>query len=224
MQTVSDNEETGNETLNKSLDEEKGLERSQINEELINLQAMEQLKDKTQNKTFKSPKKRYTKQRKTDKDSKITKVLGYLQQTTAVAQQRKDQCSLFGDYIADKLRSFDNRLRAIAQNRISNVLFDLEINLYQNPSIHTSMQSPFPVNSNFYKHRTQHPHNQIDTRNPAFNDQFSRLPISTHHSTSFLDSSHFQQINRSSTPQNSNNQPSTSSTPVSYVSSPYPSP
>lgn len=139
MQTVSDNEESGNETLNESLGEGKELERSPINEKLINSQTTERLTDETQNKEFKFPKKRCTKQRKTDEDPIITEALGYLRQTTAGSQKRKDQCCLFGDYIADKLRSFDNRLRAIAQNRISNILFELEMNMYQNPAIHTNM-------------------------------------------------------------------------------------
>lgn len=132
MQTVSDDEETGNEILNESLGEEKEVETSQINEESINSQilATEQVTEKTKNKEFRFPTKRSTKHRKIDEDPKITEALGYLWQVTAVSQQRKDQCSLFGDYIADKLRTFDNRLRAIAQNRISNVLFELEFNLY----------------------------------------------------------------------------------------------
>lgn len=148
-----------------------------------------------------------------------------MRQTTADSLQRKDQCSLFGDYIAHKLRTFDNRLRAIAQNRITNILFELEMNLYTNPDTHTSMQSSSPVYSNFNQHTTQtqlYPHNQTGTLNPAFNDQFSRSLISAHHFTSPLDSSHFQQTNRSSTLQNSDNEPS--STSVSYISSPYPSP
>ncbi|XP_011143488.1 uncharacterized protein LOC105185577 isoform X2 [Harpegnathos saltator] len=183
LQTVSDDEETNNETLHENLDEKK--ENSQINVESNNSQtlAVKQVTDETQNKKFKSPKKRPTKQRRTDEDPTIVEALGYLRQTAAVSQQRKDQCSLFGDYIADKLRTFDNRVRAIAQNRICNVLFVLEMNLYQNPSIYTNI-----------------------------------------HSTSFSDSNNFQQTNRSSTPQNSNNQPSTSSTPVSHISSPYASP
>ncbi|XP_071639782.1 uncharacterized protein [Temnothorax longispinosus] len=186
LQTVSDNEGTSNETFDEN--EERELERSQIIEDSINSQtlATEQLTDEThcQNKEFKSPKKHPAKKRKTDEDPIITEALGYLRQTTAVSQQRKDQCSLFGDYIADKLRTFNNRLRAIAQNRISNILFELEMNLYTNPDTHTSM-----------------------------------------HFTSPSDLSHFQQTNRSSTLQNSDNQrPSTPSTPVSFINSPYPSP
>lgn len=226
---MSDDEGTGNETFDEN--EERELERSQIIEESINSQtlATEQLTDEThcQNKEFKSPKKRVKKQRKTDEDPRITEALGYLRQTTAVSQKRTDQCSLFGDYIADKLRTFDNRLRAIAQNRITNILFEFEMNLYKNPDTHTSMQSLSAVYSNFNQHTSQtqlYPHNQTGTLNPAFNEQFSRSPISAHYFTSPSDSSHFQQTNRSSTLQNSDNQPSTSSTPVSYISSPYPSP
>lgn len=226
---MSDDEKSSNKTQDET--EERGKEREQekeqINEELVNPQATtDQLTNETQNKEFKFPKKRSIKQKQADEDPRIAEAFRYLRQTAS--QQRKDQCSLFGDYIADKLRIFDNHLRAIVQHRISNLLFELEMNLYQNSSTQSSTQSSFPIYSNFYPHTTHnqtqlYPHNQTSTFNSAFNDQFPRSAISAHHSTSPSDSSHFQ-TNRSSI-QNSDNQPcTTSSTPVSYISSPYPSP
>ncbi|XP_046745245.1 uncharacterized protein LOC124410702 [Diprion similis] len=72
---------------------------------------------------------RVLKRNNVDPDQRNTEVLGYLRQVPAGSEQPKDECSLFGDYIAAKLRKFDDRSRAIAEHRISNTLFELEMNV-----------------------------------------------------------------------------------------------
>lgn len=210
---MSDDEQS--ETRNDSLDEERQIEVGEIGAESINLQASatEQPINETRQKEFRSPKKRPRKRKQVDEDPRIAEAFGYLQQAAAASKQQKDQCSLFADYIADKLRTFDNSLRAVAQHRISNVLFELEMNVYQQSDPYTKMQSPLPVHSNFYYHATQTPQslNQTGTPEPAFT---YRSPIYEHHSMTTSYSPHFQQTIRTSTSQSN---PSTSSISLSSL-------
>ncbi|XP_011871768.1 PREDICTED: uncharacterized protein LOC105564173 [Vollenhovia emeryi] len=179
LQTVSDDEKGDNEAQDETEErgKEKEQENEQINEELVNPQAIiYHLTNKTQNKEFKFPKKRSVKQKQANEDPRIAEAFGYLRQTAL--QQRKDQCSLFGDYIADKLRSFDNHLRAVAQHRISNLLFELEMHLYENSSTQSSTQS-FSVYNNFYPPKTEQSSTPVSNiSSPSPSPQRHESPLS----------------------------------------------
>lgn len=83
---------------------------------------------------FKSSRKRLLKRKRSDnKKRRIAEAFRYQRQLVASAasrraEQPKDECGLFGDYIANKLRKFDDRSRAVAEHKISEILFDLEMN------------------------------------------------------------------------------------------------
>lgn len=80
-------------------------------------------------KLFKSPQKRSWSKTKVKEDPRLTMAFNYLEKKSAVSDRPKDDCQLFADYVANKIRKFNDRYRATAQHRISNVLFELEISL-----------------------------------------------------------------------------------------------
>lgn len=53
-----------------------------------------------------------------------------LKKPSSTITSNKDECAIFGEYIAKKLKILDNRNRAIAQHRINNIFFELEMSLY----------------------------------------------------------------------------------------------
>lgn len=87
-------------------------------------QAEDTLKPK---KLFKSPQKRSWSQTKTKEDPRLTEAFNYLQKKSAVSDRPKDDCQLFADYVGNKIRKFNDKYRATAQHRISNTLFELEM-------------------------------------------------------------------------------------------------
>ncbi|KAF5297901.1 hypothetical protein FQA39_LY11886 [Lamprigera yunnana] len=62
-----------------------------------------------------------------ENDEGMIKTFGRLKEITESLKQQKDQCGLFGDYVADYLRKFNNPLRSIAQHEIHSLLFKLEM-------------------------------------------------------------------------------------------------
>lgn len=44
---------------------------------------------------------------------------------------QKDECAIYGEYIAEKLRKFDELSRAQAQHKINNVLFEIEMAFFK---------------------------------------------------------------------------------------------
>ncbi|VVC35477.1 Hypothetical protein CINCED_3A006020 [Cinara cedri] len=49
----------------------------------------------------------------------------------------KDECDIYGEYVGKKLKSFDKRTRAILQNQINNLIFNMEMNppIVQPPNV-----------------------------------------------------------------------------------------
>lgn len=44
---------------------------------------------------------------------------------------KKDECEIYGQYIAEKLRKFDQLSRAQAQHKINNALFEIEMEFFK---------------------------------------------------------------------------------------------
>lgn len=76
-------------------------------------------------KKFVSPK-RLAQKRKRYEDPRI-KAFEILQK--AVKIEKKDECAMFAEYIAEKLRKHENRTRMILQHQIHNLLFQAEMNM-----------------------------------------------------------------------------------------------
>ncbi|XP_046435802.1 uncharacterized protein LOC124187749 isoform X2 [Neodiprion fabricii] len=115
----------------ESLDDSNNIGNQFKNEqiELENLQASDAEEALNTEKTeFSTLRTRVLKRNNIDQDQRNAEAFDYIRQVPARSDQLKDECSLFGDYIAAKLRKFDDRSRAIAEHRISNTLFDLEMN------------------------------------------------------------------------------------------------
>lgn len=84
-------------------------------------------------KLFKSPQKRSWSTTKVKEDPRLTMAFNYLEKKSGVSDLPKDDCHLFADYVANKITKFNDRYRATAQHRISNVLFELEMEQYNFP-------------------------------------------------------------------------------------------
>ncbi|GLV41474.1 hypothetical protein CBL_06704 [Carabus blaptoides fortunei] len=64
------------------------------------------------------------KRRSCPEDPRIKEPCSMLQSTVKI----EDECSMFGEYIAEKLRKHDSRTRMILQHQIHNVLYEAEMN------------------------------------------------------------------------------------------------
>ncbi|XP_043279285.1 uncharacterized protein [Venturia canescens] len=223
----NEEEDSSNESRNETFREETEIGQNQYFEEVLDEHTLgneNEMSDKEDKKEFKSPKKLAIKRKKNEEDPRIAKAFGYLEEATVAAKQKKDQYSLFGEYIADKLRTFDARSRAVAQHRISNVVFELEMNAFQHPET-PLVQSSFPIHSSQRNaYQSVAPHNQSQAQF-GYSDQFYRAPMSTNYNQPSLHLSNFQQETlRPLTPQTFDTDSSRSSTPMSQLNSPYPSP
>lgn len=64
-----------------------------------------------------------------------------------VAGKKRDECDVFGEHVANKLRKYDNHTRVLVEHHINNILFDADIKMYsqtspqclQHPSINTNV-------------------------------------------------------------------------------------
>lgn len=74
-------------------------------------------------KLFKSPQKRRWPQTKVKEDPRLTEAVSYLKKKTEIADRPKDDCQVFGEYVGNKLRQLEGKLRATAQHRIDNILY-----------------------------------------------------------------------------------------------------
>ncbi|KAF5285486.1 hypothetical protein FQR65_LT13231 [Abscondita terminalis] len=63
-------------------------------------------------------------------------------QRTLEVDTQSDECSIFGEYIATKLRKHDDRTRTILQHRIHNILFQAEMDQF---SMSESIQMQTPI-------------------------------------------------------------------------------
>lgn len=162
FRTVSDDEESG---VNDGLCDSKDFE---VDEEIIGSQAEEGIDGIRRKKKVKSSKRRSLKRKKIEVDSRTMDGYEHLQEVTTTSNQGKDQCSLFGDYIAEKLRKLDNCRCAVAQYRISNVLFELEMDAYQNIDsvAHTSRNHTDSIDTAFYPHTSHFSQNNQPSSTP----------------------------------------------------------
>ncbi|CAH2009141.1 unnamed protein product [Acanthoscelides obtectus] len=81
-------------------------------------------------KKFLSPHKNAPK-RKKNEDPRIQEAYDILKSRTAT--QSKDECSMFADFIAQKMRKFSPHTRAVLQHQIHNLISKLNWTLYQFP-------------------------------------------------------------------------------------------
>lgn len=89
----------------------------------------------TPKKLFKSPQKRPWSKTKGKEDPRLTEAFNYLKKKTETADRPKDDSQLFGEYVGNKLRQLEGKLRATAQHRIGNILYELEMEQYNFPTV-----------------------------------------------------------------------------------------
>lgn len=108
-----------------------------------------------------SPKKVAPKRKRTE-DPRIQEAFNILQ---SKIQVQKDECFMFGEYIVEKLRSFNPRTRAMLQHQIHNVIFQAE------------MEEKYPTQPNEYLVP------QISPNNSASNYSSPSLTLSQYSGT-----------------------------------------
>jgi hypothetical protein len=92
-----------------------------------------------------------------------------LERDTQKEDKKRDECDIYAELVATKLRKMDERTRDIAMNKIDNLLFDLKINppcqhQYTRP-VHScqniSAPSPSFCQTSSLSHRASSPHRQL---------------------------------------------------------------
>lgn len=98
--------------------------------------------DNTIKKTFKSPIKKALKRKQ--QDEMLFEAYSFLKRaaTTSTSRPADDECATFGNLVANKLRKFSETSRAVAQHRINNILFEIEMKEL-NASTHTPSHVSF---------------------------------------------------------------------------------
>uniref|UniRef100_A0A0A9Z7N9 Monopolar spindle protein 2 n=1 Tax=Lygus hesperus TaxID=30085 RepID=A0A0A9Z7N9_LYGHE len=82
-------------------------------------------------KLFRSPKK-MTSRKRTAEDPRLEEAYRILKSKSV--PERKDECALFGDFIAAKMRNLEQRRRAMLQRDIYNLVFEAEMNSSASPT------------------------------------------------------------------------------------------
>lgn len=81
------------------------------------------------------------KKKKTDQDEtlrqKVNAAFSILKTSTQKEYRKRDDCDIYGELLAEKLRKMDERTRDIAMNRIDNMLFEMKINQALVKALHT---------------------------------------------------------------------------------------
>lgn len=72
-------------------------------------------------------------------------------QSATAEKNNRDGCTIYGEYIADKLRSYDIRTRSIVQHYCNNIIFEADMGNYSQHlvqrQIATPLQSPVSYSS-----------------------------------------------------------------------------
>lgn len=63
-------------------------------------------------------------------DSRILEVQRMMKKDSLI---KKDDCDTYGEYIASTLRKQDNKTQCMIKQAINNILFEQEMNKYENP-------------------------------------------------------------------------------------------
>ncbi|CAH1109913.1 unnamed protein product [Psylliodes chrysocephalus] len=85
-------------------------------------------------KEFISPQKNLSQKRRfTADDLKVLEPFSFLRNKAAASNKPKDECKIFGEFVAEKLRKLNNQLRAQRQHKIGNILFKLDMSQYSFP-------------------------------------------------------------------------------------------
>lgn len=144
--------------------QEPHLASSQDNQPEINPPATEIRQSgpkETAKKVFRSPKKILQK-RKATEDPRIDEAFGILKKC-ASGSQVKDDCTTFGEYMASKLRKLDDHHRALAEHKINNILFEVQMQQLsaqkhssQNPQASSSLSQGFVHSNPFASHTLVH--------------------------------------------------------------------
>jgi len=94
-------------------------------------------------KVFVSPQKpKGLKRKKVEEDPRITETYKIIKDILEKRQtpKVKNDCTIFGEYIASKLQLFDQRTRALLQNQISSIICHTEIDYICNNPVNQALQ------------------------------------------------------------------------------------
>src|SRR5580765_5188461 len=59
-----------------------------------------------------------------------------------LGNESTDDCSVYGEHVAFKLRSYDTRTRAIVQQQINNILFNADMGMYSQFNPYRNVNNP----------------------------------------------------------------------------------
>ncbi|GLV35892.1 hypothetical protein CBL_09890 [Carabus blaptoides fortunei] len=123
-----------------NLDSEEGVDQINTSEEAVVLEEILDNGD-TQEPVPATPKRIFTSPRKPMKrklpreDPRVDYAFSVLKE---LKNSPKDECSTYGDHVANKLRKFNDSVRAIVMHRINNIIFDAEMG--HNTVVHEQQQ------------------------------------------------------------------------------------
>lgn len=101
-----------------------------------------------------------------EEDARIDEALGILKDAVSKSSSLDDECGLFGQYIANKLRSYDPMTRAVVQHEINNSIFNADMKFYHQ-SLATSSSS------NTYRSTASRSQTQSAFNNPTIGSSSS---------------------------------------------------
>lgn len=161
-------EETNNQDRDDRIDEEGSVICDSQNQSQVSNDEPDDLVEETTKtipktrKEFFSPKRGVIKRRNTgnQEDPRVIEAYGILKGISSKTAD-KDECSAHADFIACKLRKFDDRTRAIVMHNINDVLFNAEIGKYneittRQPSYHHNLSSPLLYSSESSRNSQQY--------------------------------------------------------------------
>ncbi|CAH0555333.1 unnamed protein product [Brassicogethes aeneus] len=148
---------------------------------------------------MKPPTPKRKKQSKTDSvnDSQLQAALNFL-------QQPDDPTLIYTQHLANKLRQFSGRTRAMIEHNINQIIFEAEMGHYDNPHFRTQVPTPAfftntaqgsPWSSHSYSSSNDNPHFRTQIPTPASSPNAAQgSPWSAHSNSSSKDNPHFRTL------------------------------
>lgn len=105
----------------------------------------------TKRKIFVSPKKN-PKRKMVTEDRRLIKAYDIIDSISSEPASSRDECSVYGEHVANKLRKFNERNKAVLIHKINNLIFEAEMEVfnevsYQDTPLNTRYQNVYSSSS-----------------------------------------------------------------------------
>ncbi|CAH1113552.1 unnamed protein product [Psylliodes chrysocephalus] len=101
-------------------------------------------------KQFVSPKRIQKKKLKPNEDPRVTDAYAVMTDLKSnISAQTKDGCSVYGEYIGFKLRSYNSYTRAIVEHHINTIIYNADMGFYA-PNNNSNIQLPTTNSTGYY--------------------------------------------------------------------------